>query len=194
MNFLAHFALSPPDPEIRAGNLIGDWVKGTRFDGFPLAVVEGIRLHRRIDRLTDEHSAARRAAARFAPEWRRFGGVLADVVNDHFLSLHWEAFHAQPLEDAVAEFAGGCQPLLERLPEKQRNSLTNFLANDVLLSYRRLTGVEEALRRVEQRLARRGRAIDLQGAMARIRSEFSTLEADFLELFPALHREVFSEP
>nr|MBR9810071.1 hypothetical protein [bacterium] len=58
MNFLAHFHLAQPTDGSRIGALLGDFVRGTPESlqtRFPPEVVNGIILHRAIDRFTDSH-------------------------------------------------------------------------------------------------------------------------------------------
>ena len=60
MNYLAHFFLAYPDPELMAGGYLGDFVKGTLKDAdFSPGVTLGIKLHRAIDAFTDSHSTVK---------------------------------------------------------------------------------------------------------------------------------------
>ena len=61
MNFLAHLHLVYDDEDLMLGALLGDFVRGRRaLWSWPVNVRKGIKLHRRIDKLTDQ-----------APEFRR---------------------------------------------------------------------------------------------------------------------------
>ena len=55
MNYLAHAFLSLNDDEIQLGNLIGDFVKGNKYERYPPKIKKGILLHRHIDSFTDHH-------------------------------------------------------------------------------------------------------------------------------------------
>ena len=55
MNFLAHIYLSGGDEKTIIGNFIGDFVKGNQILNFEKEVMNGILLHREIDRFTDDH-------------------------------------------------------------------------------------------------------------------------------------------
>lgn len=61
MNFLAHAWLSFDVPEILAGNLISDFVKGKKKFEFASGIQKGIELHRNIDAFTDQHPATKDA-------------------------------------------------------------------------------------------------------------------------------------
>ncbi len=98
MNHLAHLVLAGPDQDHRLGALLGDHVKG-RLDGLALspALVRGIGLHRRIDRWSDTDPAVTGLLAGFRPPWRRYGGIVLDVLFDRELSRRWAEFGPQPL-------------------------------------------------------------------------------------------------
>ncbi|MGL4552092.1 MAG: ACP phosphodiesterase, partial [Gemmataceae bacterium] len=64
MNWLAHALLSPPDPEVRLGNLLADLVKGRDRHPMGEPFRRGIALHQRIDRFTDAHPVVHRSIAR----------------------------------------------------------------------------------------------------------------------------------
>ena len=53
MNYLAHAYLSFGDPDILAGNMISDFVKGKKKYEYPDRIQMGITLHRKIDEYTD---------------------------------------------------------------------------------------------------------------------------------------------
>ena len=86
MNFLAHSILSPKDPLIMLGNLCGDLVKGSKFEGINSNVVKGVRLHRTIDSFTDSHHLTREAKSIVRPEFKLFSGIVIDMFLDHFIA------------------------------------------------------------------------------------------------------------
>ena len=55
MNYLAHTFLSGDSDQVRIGNFIGDYVKGSDFNFYPEGIKKGIILHRHIDYFTDNH-------------------------------------------------------------------------------------------------------------------------------------------
>ena len=86
MNFLAHAWLSFHDPDLLAGNMMADFVRGKQSQVFSPAVQQGIRLHRAIDAFTDQHPETRRASAYLREACGRYSGVFMDVIYDHFLA------------------------------------------------------------------------------------------------------------
>ena len=86
MNYLAHAYLSFNKPDILAGNMISDYIKGKKQFDYPLPVQKGIKLHRAIDNFTDTHAATQELKSFFRPQYRLYSGAFADVVYDHFLA------------------------------------------------------------------------------------------------------------
>jgi acyl carrier protein phosphodiesterase len=86
MNYLAHAYLSFNNPDILAGNMISDYIKGKKQFDYPPAVQKGIKLHRAIDNFTDTHAATQELKSFFRPQYRLYSGAFADVVYDHFLA------------------------------------------------------------------------------------------------------------
>jgi acyl carrier protein phosphodiesterase len=87
MNYLGHAFLSFKHPEILAGNMIGDYVKGLKaLEHFPPGIKKGIMLHRKIDSFTDQHPALLRAKNYFRQDYRLYAGAFVDIINDHFLA------------------------------------------------------------------------------------------------------------
>ena len=86
MNYLAHAFLSKNDSEIQIGNLIGDFVKGNKFNNYPEKIKQGILLHRKIDSFTDQHDLVQQSIQYFKPNFRLSGGIFVDILFDHFLA------------------------------------------------------------------------------------------------------------
>src|SRR6478672_11877344 len=86
MNFLAHAYLSFENPEILAGNMVSDFVKGKAKFLFSGKIQNGINLHRQIDEFTDTHPATKKAKEFFRPDYRLYSGAIVDILYDHFLA------------------------------------------------------------------------------------------------------------
>lgn len=104
MNYLAHLLLSGPDRDVQVGGLLGDFVKGPLRQELPAAVEFGIRLHRKIDVITDHQPEFLAAAAVVPPHWRRYRGILLDIYFDHLLATRWDDFHPRPLAEFCQDF------------------------------------------------------------------------------------------
>ncbi len=90
MNFLAHLHLASLAHSSLQGNLMADFIRGNPDGLFPPDVVAGIRLHRRIDVMTDIHPAVQSAKKLFGADCRRVAPIALDVAWDDFLARHWK--------------------------------------------------------------------------------------------------------
>lgn len=190
MNHLAHLALSDGSPDSIVGNLLGDFVKGDPHGRYPRPVVRGIRLHRAIDRFTDEHPAVRRALGRFPRGQRRFAGIALDMAFDHFLAARWQ-------REAPREFAAVRRHAYavltareEELPQRMRRILPSLRDDDWLGSYARLEGITHALERMAGRLSRPNPLPDLGREIVHRRR---VLAGDFEAFWPEVRRFAVAE-
>lgn len=182
MNFLAHALLAGPNPELRVGGLMGDFIKGTLPGRLPLPIAAGVVLHRRIDGFADAHPAFRRSCARVGLLRRRYAGVMVDMFYDHFLANHWARFSDEPLD----AFAAASYRLLSEhdhlLSDGHRETAAAMRTHDWLTSYRSAETIGYALDRMSQRLRRQPNA--LPGALEELRGAYAQFEGDFFEFFP----------
>lgn len=191
MNWLAHAFLSETDIEFRLGNLLADLVKGRDRVGMSEGFLRGVRCHQKIDAFTDYHPVVERSRARISDEYRRFAGILVDVFYDHFLALDWARFSPEPLEAFTSRLYAEVREYMSLLPQEAREAVERMRSHDVLGAYRRLEGIEAALRRVSIRLeARIGKAFELDKAVSELRANFGPLGEDFAEFFPQLRAYV----
>ena len=160
MNYLAHLALTPKVSDtvrqdaLRVGNLLGDFVKGTESSlrlQLPTDLVDGILLHRGIDKFTDAHPAFLASKALLAPERRRYAGIVLDIIYDHFLSIHWSTYHDQPLN----EFIKYVYAIIDNNKEWQLGKLKEIFphmkSENWLSRYHNIEGIEKTFRRVATR-------------------------------------------
>src|SRR3546814_1382776 len=77
--------------------ILGDVVRGADLSTYPDDIAHGIRLHRRVDALTDRHPALHDARASFGEGRRRYAGIVLDLVGDYVLSETWPRYSADAL-------------------------------------------------------------------------------------------------
>ena len=187
MNYLAHLYLArfatEDTPQALIGNLMGDFVKGPIPDDLAPALRQGIWLHRRVDRFTDDHPLFRRSKRRIAPAYRRYAGILIDVFYDHLLATRWPRYADEPLEHFVDRVHAVLRQAHPTLPPRMQRSVGYLLNNNLLLSYRHPAGVERALRGLENRLKRPS---NLGRAAAELTANRDGLDDDFGAFFPDL--------
>lgn len=154
MNFLAHLWLAQRSNTSYGGAILGDIVRGADLSAYPDDIAAGIRLHRRIDALTDRHPRIVALREGFPQGMRRFAGIVLDMVCDHALMLDWARYEEEPLPDfcrrSAEAVAGDGEWFLlagERAPRAE-----SF--ERLLLSYGEAEGIDLAIQRTAQRLRR----------------------------------------
>jgi acyl carrier protein phosphodiesterase len=153
LNFLFHLHLSGDDPEIITGNLMGDFVKGRINNEFPLNIIAGLNLHRRIDSFAQCHPLFRQSKARLDPGFGHWRGVLVDMFYDHFLAQEWSRWSAESLEDYLQRVLKMVDANRQYLPEPLNERLDEIFGN-LIPSYQSAKGVRSALERMSGRVKR----------------------------------------
>jgi acyl carrier protein phosphodiesterase len=152
VNYLAHFHLARAHNDWLVGALLGDYVKGPLRGELPAGWEEGIRLHRKIDAISDRHPLRAQLASALPPEWRRYAGIVLDVCCDHWLSQQWETWHAQPLPQFAAEVYRVLQHHHSALPAPSQRFAQRLRDYDLLNAYHDIDAVPATLRRIGARL------------------------------------------
>lgn len=146
MNYLGHAVLSFGNAETLAGNMIGDYVKGSLIlDSFPEGIKKGIQLHRKIDAYADQHPSSLKAKNLFRPDYRLYAGAFVDSLYDHFLANDPHYF---PAEKNLFDFAQSVYADLDKqrewLPEKFQSMLPYMVSHNWLYNYRTLKGMKSS--------------------------------------------------
>ncbi len=183
MNFLAHLLLSGSDPEVAFGNFIGDSIKGRKYRQFPENIQKGILLHRFIDTYTDAHPVIKSSKKLLNPVFRHYKGVIIDVLNDHFLSNHWNNYSDQNIHDFLNDFEHTFDDYKSCLTVKSRDYYSRFIALDFMAHYHQKAGIKNTLKGLEKRIAYR---VPLADAMVDFETHYDEFEALFLKFFPDL--------
>ena len=189
MNWLAHLHLSEDDVEVRLGNVIADFIKGEKRQALNARIRRGVACHMFIDSYTDAHPVFLRSRQRISPANRKFAGIVVDVFYDHFLSIRWTEFSAQPKR----AFIDGIYVDFDRYTETElpdaRRFVLRMAEDDWLGEYETLTGIERTLARISGRLNRPGLLVPLA---AELGANYTGLADDFTEFYPALRGAVAS--
>ncbi|PLR38658.1 ACP phosphodiesterase [Chimaeribacter californicus] len=193
MNFLAHLHLAHLAHSSLTGNLAADFVRGDPTHLYDQAVVEGIRMHRRVDSLTDSLPAVREARRLFSEEYRRVAPITMDVMWDHFLALHWQKLEADYTLPAFVNYAQGqISPNLPTLPEGFQQLNRVLWPERWLERYAGLPFIANVLAGMA---ARRPRLHQLKGSFVDIERNYPQFEAIFFDFYPqmmekARHRQL----
>lgn len=187
MNYLAHFLLGSATPGRLTGSLLGDFCRG-RLEALPYQgeVLEGIRLHRHVDSLTDAHPRVVAGRARFGRH-RRLAGIALDLIYDHFLARHWPRFASEDLESFAARTYAVLSDFHAPAAPGFASVVARMREHNWLCAYREFESIALALHRIEQR---RPRLAGLGATAMELERLYPVLEQDFLILFPQLRAEL----
>ena len=145
MNYLAHAYLSFNEPEILAGNMISDFVKGKKKFDYSLTIQQGIALHRAIDQFTDFHPVTQEAKSYFKKDYRLYSGAFVDVVYDHFLANDKNEFsNKKELDFFCQSTYHNLQNNSSVFPEKFLQMLPYMKKQNWLFHYGSREGIEKS--------------------------------------------------
>ncbi|MFV0522422.1 MAG: ACP phosphodiesterase [Mangrovibacterium sp.] len=145
MNVLAHLYLSGSSEECMLGNFIGDFVKGKDYLRYSPEVQRGIFMHRHIDAFTDSHPLVMEAKGFFRNPYRKYAGVVVDIIFDYFLIKNWDNYSDLTLRRYTQLAHAALLNHFYQLPQGARGMLLNFIRNKRILRYASLEGIENTL-------------------------------------------------
>jgi len=183
MNYLAHVYLSGDSNEVKVGNFIGDYVKGTNFKQYTELVQKGILIHRNIDTFTDRHPIIRRSKSQLNPKYHKYSGIIIDIFYDHFLAKEWENFSQESLKKFVYYFYEVLILHFAILPRRVKQFLPIFILNNWLESYLTIEGIGVVLHRMTKRTSLPDYT---KFAIDELSSNYEKYRADFYDFFPKL--------
>ncbi|MDC9592339.1 acyl carrier protein phosphodiesterase [Xenorhabdus sp. IM139775] len=184
MNFLAHLHLAALSESSLLGNLMADFVRGSPEGAFSSDIAAGIRMHRRVDSLTDQHPLVTEARKLFRDEYRRVAPITLDIIWDHFLSRHWDKFEKHySLPEFVSFARRNIEPYLASTPEKFQ-ALNNILwSQNLLIRYADMSCIANVL----QSMARtRPKLSALAGSYQDIENHYLDFETLFFQFYPEM--------
>ena len=151
MNYLAHTYLSGDNDDIKIGNFLGDWVRGSDYLKYSDDIRTGIMMHRNIDSFTDQHPIVHLSASRFLSRYAKYSGVIIDILYDHYLASNWKDFCNVPLHDYVSRMHNVMLNNFEVLPERLQNHLPGFMNERWIERYATLKGIHDVLETMSKR-------------------------------------------
>ncbi|GGI57332.1 acyl carrier protein phosphodiesterase [Winogradskyella haliclonae] len=183
MNFLAHIYLSGNNKLLTIGNFAADGIRGKRFSKYPEAMQAGIVLHRFIDSYTDSHETFRQSTKRLHKAYGHYSGVIVDIFYDHFLAKNWKEYSDIPIEDFIQNFYSNLNENFEILPERFKKLSPYMIADNWLLSYASVEGIQKVLDGMNRRT--RGRS-KMNEATKELKLYYKAFENDFTQFFKDL--------
>jgi acyl carrier protein phosphodiesterase len=152
MNYLAHLLLSENDKDVIFGNFIGDAIKGKDYEKYAPSVQKGILLHRNIDTYTDSHPIYLQSKRRFYEGFPKIGGVITDILYDHFLCIEWEKHTNQQLDTFIASSYQYLDTRQHEMPEKMKPLYDHMRTHDWLTRYKSKEGTALSLQQIGRRI------------------------------------------
>ena len=191
MNFLAHLYFSGNNHHSLLGNLMGDFVKGRAISYSDRKSVDGIKLHRKIDKYTDSHPIVRQSKNRIQSERKRYAGIMIDVFYDHFLAKNWSRYSNDNFEQQVQNWYVKLNSETHIiLPDRMRLTLKLMRDEDWLSTYKSTEGISNTIDRIAGRIRFENR---LKGGGEELVDQYDALENDFNLFFRHLKHFVESE-
>lgn len=193
MNFLAHIFLSNNNDAITIGNFIADGIRGKHYKKYPINIQKGILLHRQIDTFTDAHPTVRKSTKRLHENYSHYSGVIVDILYDHFLAKNWTQYSNIPLPDYVESFYDLLEDNFETLPVRIQKMMPYMIADNWLLSYAKIEGIQKVLdgmnRRTKNISGMHTATVELKEFYIEFEEEFTS----FFEELRAFSKETLSK-
>ncbi|MCX4029711.1 DUF479 domain-containing protein [Endozoicomonas sp. SM1973] len=162
---------------------MGDFCKGVDLEQLPEAVQLGIYNHRAVDRFTDNHVVVQRLKILFSQRFRRFSGIITDVIFDHFLIKHWSMFSDTPLSTFIDQSYNALWLHRQWMPTSMTDTVERIIEHNGLMTYGSLDGVRMTLQRLSQRIRFDN---PLAESQTEVLKNYTKLDDGFLQFFPEL--------
>lgn len=183
MNFLAHIYLSGNNESITIGNFIADGIRGKKYKNYPKNIQIGILLHREIDTFTDAHPIVRQSKKRLHKKYSHYSGVIVDILYDHFLAKNWQKYSEMPLDIYVEKFYKSLEDNFEILPERTKKMMPFMIADNWLLNYANIEGIQRVLDGMNRRTQNKSK---MDKATSELNTYYSEFENEFTLFFDEL--------
>ena len=183
MNFLAHLYLSKNNKNILIGNFIADAVKGNKHNNYPPEIQAGILLHREIDNYTDNHPIVRKSKRRLHERYNHYGGVIIDILYDHYLAKNWASYSEIPLDVYANNVYSFLNENTQSFPDKIQKILPYMIEYNWLEAYASTDGIEIVLKGMNKRTKGISK-MDL--AIEDLKLHYKEFEEDFTSFFKDL--------
>lgn len=185
VNYLAHVYLAGPRPDFIAGGILGDFVRGHINPLWPAGLREGIKLHRHIDSYTDSHPLLVAAKSKFSPVFRRFAGIIIDVMFDHYLVRSWSSFSDISLPYYLRPVYSSLRLYQQFFDGRGRQVVSSLIENEWLCEYQEIEMISISLNSISRRARR-------PNPLSRADAEVMCMYDYMLEVFNRVFPEIIS--
>ena len=181
MNYLAHAYLSFLHPEVLAGNIISDFVKGKQKFNYSDGIQKGIMLHRAIDTFTDNHIASKAGKQLFRTYYGLYAGAFMDIVYDHFLAKDNTAFKDSSLLQFSTKTYAQLDQYTHVFPDGFSRMYPYMKKQNWLYNYQYPEGIANSFRGLVQRAAY---MTDSTTAFQIFEEHYDSLQEYYIIFFP----------
>lgn len=162
MNYLGHAFLSGDNENILVGNMLGDFVKGNKFNAYPPEISQGLQYHRMIDTFTDSHEDVLAATKILREDGIRYASVFIDIFFDHFLANDQTIF---PENKDLKVFTTNVLDSLSRseriMTDEMKSYFGYMIRYNWLYHYHSKEGIEKSILGIIKRYPRLGNGPDV---------------------------------
>jgi acyl carrier protein phosphodiesterase len=187
LNYLAHFYLSEGNKNLILGNLLADSMNGSldspKYLAFDWEIINGIKLHREIDKFTDNHPTVRQSIHRLQPKYHKYSGVVVDMYYDHLLARNWNKFSKEPIELYSSRVYKIFEEHKSIIPLKMNKMVHSMTSKDWLSNYRFEENLNWAFKGLSQR-AKFDSKMEL--ALGDLMENYGDFQNEFLDFFPQI--------
>lgn len=138
---------------MQLGGFLGDYVKG-RLPDDRSDIQRGIQLHRAIDAYTDHHRVIAESRLLFPKKFRRYAGIMLDILFDHLLAKQWDTFYDESLPAFSSRTLSALLSMQEEMPERAQLTMQRMQAANSLAHHGELVFVSNSFRHLATRLRR----------------------------------------
>lgn len=168
------------------GNFIADHLRGNQLQVYPAGIIEGIRLHRRIDQFTDSHEEFRKSKRIFYEGFEKYSGILVDIYFDHLLARDFEKYSGKTLGEFSEAVYKVYSDHRHMLPEGSARFLDYVIKNNIYTAYSGMEGIERVLFHLSHRI---GHDVRLDHSV----KTFLGSEEQLTKGFEVFFRDIMSE-
>jgi acyl carrier protein phosphodiesterase len=180
MNYLAHSFLSNGKEELIIGNFIADHLRGNNFSEYSPGIIEGIKLHRRIDEYTDSHPLFKESKRIFYEGFEKHSGILVDIYFDHLLASDFSSYSNQTLKEHCDDVYEVYRSNLNLLPLDSQRFLSYVLQNNIYMAYGEEKGIEKVLFHLSRRIKH---GVQLNDSLSVFQADREKLKNNFSMFF-----------
>lgn len=181
MNHLAHAFLSCDDQYILTGNLITDLIPKKRVKALDSKLIQGVELHRSIDKFMDSHPLNAKIKSLIRPTQGKYASVSIDLLYDYLLVRNWSIYTDENLDRFNANCYKKLRASFSILPEDLQMKLEQMIDHDFLALYATTSKFKKVLEIMDKRAKFSSNFVEMIGEMADHILEFDQV---FNEFFP----------